>query len=47
VVETVDRWWVAKRIRDRTRNISNDLSIRGIFDRVRSLGDLPVPPWVG
>jgi len=34
VVETVDRWWVAKRIRDRTRNISNDLSIRGIFDRV-------------
>lgn len=48
MVETVDRWWVAKRIRDRTRNISNDLSIRGIFDRVRSLGDLPVTSlgWV-
>eukprot|EP00667_Euglena_gracilis_P013462 EG_transcript_13888 len=34
VVESMDRWWVAKRFVNRTRNISNDLSIRASYDRV-------------
>ncbi|MHA1380741.1 MAG: C69 family dipeptidase [Candidatus Helarchaeota archaeon] len=33
VLETADRWWVAERIKDDVRNISNELSIRTKFDR--------------
>ncbi|MHA1298872.1 MAG: C69 family dipeptidase [Candidatus Helarchaeota archaeon] len=33
VLETADKWWVAERIRDNVRNISNELSIRTQFDR--------------
>ncbi|GAB4817219.1 hypothetical protein N2152v2_004265 [Parachlorella kessleri] len=33
VVETAGRWWVAQRITEGFRNISNCLSIRTVFDR--------------
>ena len=34
VVESVDRWWIAQRVAQGTRNISNGLSIREQYDRV-------------
>ncbi len=32
VLETAGRWWVAERVKEHTRNISNSLSIRKDFD---------------
>ena len=34
VLETVDKWWVAEKVTEGTRNISNNLSIGATLDKV-------------
>jgi secernin len=34
IIESVDKWWIAQRVTQKTRNISNGLSIRDQYDKV-------------